>query len=109
MDTHSISDEFCETHHTIPIKMSTKKILSMFNGWYDNKDGVITSINTKDKSLIGKTLDVYSPMTCACEDEVCKICYGDLSKFNKNMNIGIIAVLLLTEPLTQRLKYKQVL
>lgn len=66
-----------------------------------------------DESLIGKTIRVASPMTCSCKDGICKNCYGDLYKTISKIklpngkeirtNIGIVAVLLLTEVLTQML------
>ena len=40
---------------------------------------------------------------CA-SDKVCRTCYGkELSELNKNINTGLLAVLYLTEPLTQKL------
>lgn len=63
--------------------------------------------------LIGKTIKVASPITCSCTDGICKTCYGDLYKTISHMelsdgrviktNIGLVAVLLLTEVLTQSL------
>lgn len=63
----------------------------------------LKTISLDDKFLIGKTIGVKSPITCAGE-HVCATCYGrELSEINKDRNTGIIAVLKLTEPLTQRL------
>ena len=66
-----------------------------------------------DSILIGQTIKVASPMTCSCEDGICKNCYGELYKTISSkklsdgrtikINIGLIAVLLLTEVLTQSL------
>lgn len=63
--------------------------------------------------LIGKTIKVASPMTCSCTSGICKNCYGELYKTVSKMtlsdgrtiqtNIGLVAVLLLTEVLTQSL------
>ena len=65
------------------------------------------------RDLIGTTIKVASPMTCSCEDGICQTCYGELYKTisSKTLkdgsvireNIGMIAVLLLTEKLTQML------
>lgn len=62
-----------------------------------------------DKSstfLIGKTILLRSPMTCASKSRgegICYKCYGDLAYTNNNINIGKMAADILSSELTQRL------
>jgi len=102
----------CGTEHYINFEVTSEKILSQINGrhYYDlDKDNKkispeLKTVNSKkDKSLVGKTIGLRSPVTCA-SDKVCRTCYGsELSEINKDLNTGLVAVLLLTNPLTQKL------
>ena len=105
LDEHSISKtKACDTKHLVPIHIFNKSVLKRLNGrWYRDAVGQDQLITPECTFLVGKTLDFYSPATCACDDGICERCYGSLSKFNRDINIGVVAVLLLTEPLTQRL------
>jgi hypothetical protein len=58
----------------------------------------------KDKFLIGKTILLRSPITCASAargDGICYRCYGDLAYVNCDINIGQIAAELLSSIYTQ--------
>jgi RNA polymerase Rpb1, domain 5 len=102
-----VSDiEDCGSHENnyMGISVSNKKILDRLNGrYYLNENGDLDVIDSMDEDFIGQTLKIPSPITCASNDGVCKKCYGELFNINKDLNIGMIAVLLLTDPLTQRL------
>lgn len=76
----------------------------MING--KAQDTKLKTISLKNTELIGKTIALRSPQTCAADHgkHVCKTCYGGaLSEINKDLNTGLVAVLLLTNILTQRL------
>lgn len=105
LDTHSISKvKACGTKHPVPIDIFSEGVLKRYNGrYYLGEDGKDHLITPNKKELIGQTINVYSPLTCSCEDGICERCYGKLSRFNKDINIGIVAVLILMEQLTQRL------
>ena len=107
MDLYIDDCEDCHTKHLMEIEVKDKKTLKLLNErWYrlNEDDEEEFLINKDDDDIIGKTIFVRSPITCACNDgAVCKKCYGNLYKTNQDMNIGIIATLLLTNPLTQRL------
>ena len=101
-----------ENYMNVYIKnMTTLKRYQHRNMW-DEENQCLREVGL-DESLIEKTIKVASPMTCSCKDGVCKTCYGNLHKTitKKKLsdgrtikeNIGMIAVLLLTERLTQRL------
>lgn len=107
MDTKLAKDvDDCGSNETNYLQIFIKDnfILSLFEKrYYVDDDGSLKLIDTNNKNLIGKTLKIPSPITCACNHGICKKCYGELFKTNKDMNIGIIAVLILTDPITQTL------
>jgi len=72
--------------------------------FFYNDNGELEEIDTKDTDkFVGKTILVPSPISCASNEGVCRKCYGKLYDINNDLNIGMIAVLVLTDPLTQRL------
>ena len=96
----------CGTKHLLPIKIENETYLKfLHNRWYleDDEDEEYKLLNEEDTDLIGKTILLRSPITCACKHGICKTCYGELYKVNQNMNIGIIAILILTNLISQRL------
>lgn len=99
----------CNSRHFIEVTIDTARILKMFNNRYYRlrKDGPEYKINyKKDAHLIGQTILLRSPMTCASHmngEGICYRCYGDLAFTNNNINIGTIAAELLSSELTQML------
>lgn len=99
----------CNSRHFIEVTIDTARILKMFNNRYYRlrKDGPEYKINyKKDTHLIGQTILLRSPMTCASHmngEGICYRCYGDLAFTNNNINIGTIAAELLSSELTQML------
>lgn len=95
----------CGTKHTVNVEIPDEKTLRKLQyRKYVTEDGEIkTIVPSRDRGLIGSTIKMRSVIKCACEDGVCKTCYGDLYKYNFERNAGIVAVLLLTDPLTQML------
>lgn len=107
---HDHDNEDCGTTHFVKYDVVDQKHLDQINErhYYDldekgEKAPELKTVDTKDSSLIGKTIGLRSPITCA-GDKVCRTCYGtNLSTVNKNLNTGLISILLLTNPLTQKL------
>jgi hypothetical protein len=107
---HDHNHEDCGTEHYVHYNVDNSNRLHQIKGrhYYDiddagNKISELKTVSEDDNSLIGTTIGLRSPVTCAGKD-VCRTCYGsDLSEINKNVNTGIIAVLFLTNPLTQKL------
>jgi len=98
----------CLSSHFIKIELKTKKHLSMYkNRFYRlNPRGMDACIDQYDESLIGKTIYVHSPITCASNSSgkgICRRCYGNLYYTNYNINIGKIAAEMLSAQLTQTL------
>lgn len=99
----------CDSVNTIRIEIKNEKMLKWYNNRYYRFDpkGMEYKINSKkDKHLIGKTIYLRSPMTCASHargEGICYRCYGDLAYTNCNINIGQLAAELLSSALTQRL------
>lgn len=96
----------CMSQHFIKFNIKSDKHLSMIKNRYFrfNPKGIEYLVDDKDKSLIGQTIYMRSPMTCASNSNntgICKKCYGDLYYTNLNINIGKIAAEILSSILTQ--------
>lgn len=88
----------------LDIHIDNKDVLKRFNNrYYINEDGEVGLLDITDEGHIGKTLKIASPVTCASNKGICRKCYGRLFEINQDLNIGMIAILILTDPLTQRL------
>lgn len=115
MDTKLYPDSRykCDTKHTITRYIKDQATLNIYDGRYYRfrkiyEDGRMEADHIidaqKDKWLIGRTIELYSPMTCASRSRgegVCYRCYGDLAYTNFNINIGVIATELVSSKYTQ--------
>lgn len=82
----------CHTKHFDHKFIRDERMLRMYNGRFYrlNKDEDFRVLDAnKDKNLIGKTITVRTPMTCALENQVCLHCYGMLSNINYDIANGI--------------------
>lgn len=103
--------EDCGTLHLVPIHVNSPQTIKRLEGrWYVEEGGdelnlINSKIVEKSSELVDKTIYIRSPITCAhTNGRVCRTCYGDtLAKTNKGLQVGIIAVLILTNQLTQML------
>lgn len=77
-----------ENKNTFSLYVRDEQIAKMLIKRY-TADGVITKNNYKD--IVGKTIELYSPITCSCENGICRHCYGDLYDIHKSKMVGIIA------------------
>jgi hypothetical protein len=107
---HDNNLEDCKTHHFVIFEVKNRTKLQQIEGrhYYDlddsnEKTSELKTVSIKDEFLIGKKIGLRSPVTCAGE-HVCRTCYGsELSEINRDLNTGLISVLFLTNPLTQKL------
>lgn len=102
----------CDSKHFVQITITNQKMLSMYKNRYfrfveNGAEYKISQEPLKDNlDLIGKTILVRSPITCASRTRgmgICHRCYGDLAKTNWDINIGKIAAEILSSILTQRM------
>lgn len=98
----------CNTQNPEKIFIDNIETLKRFNLRYysDILNGPVKPISYLDTQLIGRTIYIYSPMTCASYSRgqgICYRCYGDLAFVNSDVNIGLIASTLLSSVLTQRM------
>jgi len=92
----------CGSGHYLKMLIENKDILNRLkNRWYE-EDGELILVDENDENLIGRTINLRSPITC-CSKNICRTCYGNLYKVNAGLHVGIIAVLYLTSQLTQKL------
>ena len=98
-------NEDCGSTNYMRINIDNKKILGRLNGRYAVVDGKEILIKKSNKDLIGKEILLRSPITCCSHDgKVCRKCYGELSKINDNIHIGVLGTQFLTEQQTQKIK-----
>ena len=103
---HSHHEYECSSKNFIKYEIKSEKHLYMIKNRYYrfNPNGMEYVVDHKDKSLIGKTIYLRSPMTCAslaAGKGICRRCYGDLYYTNTNINVGKIAAEILSSQLTQ--------
>lgn len=97
----------CMSQHFMQYTVKTEKHLNMIKNRYYrlNPRGIQYLVDPKkDRHLIGQTIYLRSPMTCASKTSgtgICKCCYGDLYYTNLNINVGKIAAEILSSILTQ--------
>lgn len=112
---HNDPNYDCQSNNLLRIEIRSKKALSMLNNRYYrlNPNGIDHLLNArKDVHLLGKTIYLRSPATCASAAAgkgICYKCYGDLSytlfdtEQGFGINIGRIASEILSSALTQKL------
>lgn len=107
IDTKLSHSENCNNlaDNYISINVKSQEVLNKYEKryYYDEKSKKLKLIDINDSSLIGTIIKVPSPITCADTEGVCRKCYGELYDTNIDLNIGIIAVLILTDPMTSKL------
>ena len=98
LNTLKITAKDCKTKHTFKIKILDKTHARSFIDRYVNG-----SLITKDnyESIVGKSVNVRSPITCETKDGICSKCYGEFWKRINSKNIGINASTSLGERGTQ--------
>ena len=103
--TYLSKTEDCHTPHTVKLTINDNKFLEMCSGRYYRLPGQreFKMLKKTDKHLIGKTLLFRDPGKCACEDGICKACYGALYTVNKGMDVGIFASTIISRPLSQNI------
>lgn len=104
-DTLSQTTMDCDTVNPISVTINSKDELEKLDGRYYKFLGqrVYTPINAaKDSFLVGQTILLRSPVTCACKDGICATCYGDLYYTNRDLkSAGILSATGIMNPVMQ--------
>lgn len=105
---HNNADYHCMSTHYIKYEVKSDKHLNIIKNRYFRfmPNGLDYLVDIDDKSIIGKTIYLHSPITCASKSAgigICSRCYGDLYYTNRDINIGKIAAEILSSQLTQTL------
>lgn len=93
----------CGTDVTIEYQVTTENYKHLSGKIIRNEDGTDT-ILTKDilPQYIGKTIHMYSPITCRYTDGYCERCGGLLTKFlSKELNKGMLSATIVIKDITQ--------
>lgn len=99
----------CDTKNLMELYINDRNKLNLLGGRYyslfpDGRDLKCIDIRY-DSHLIGKTIYLRSPMTCASHSRgngICFCCYGDLAYINVDLNVGKLAAEYTSSELTQR-------
>jgi hypothetical protein len=99
---HPDPEYMCDTVNFKMVHMDSMEKLKQFQYRYYMVGNEARKIDINDESLIGKTLAMRSPTTCASSDGICKYCFADeLYHDNVNINIGTIIAKLFAEIMLQ--------
>ena len=103
---HHDPNHICNTKNFQVVTIKNETLFRMYRNRYYRLHpmGVEYKIGPNDKHLIGQTIYVRSPMTCASASRgegVCYRCYGDLAYANRDINIGKMAAEEISSKLTQ--------
>lgn len=96
----------CDTKNYLLVNIENEKDLKLFSNRYyrfPNTD-LEHCISEKDYHLIGKTIEMRSPIKCNSYTQgrgICYKCYGKLANINRGLNVGKIASDLLASSCTQ--------
>jgi len=103
LDTESIIYGDCGSETPLNIFVKNENILKTIVG--KNIIGTDKHITMDDTDLIGTTVGVRSPITCAykTKNKVCSKCFGNKKMYEvtKDYHVGIVSTLSTTEPFTQ--------
>lgn len=98
-------NEDCGTLYPIRIFIDSMFTLKKFIGRYYKRymsDKEYKLLTFADKDLINTEIYVRSPITCADEKGVCKMCYGSLYDVNKDLvSPGALSAIKITMPISQ--------
>lgn len=97
----------CHTQNFIKITVPNKEHLRLIvDRWYRySPNGIEYLVNKDDTFLIGQTIYLRSPMTCASHARgqgVCYKCYGNLAYTNADISIGRYAEEAISAKITQQ-------
>jgi DNA-directed RNA polymerase subunit beta' len=95
----NVDDCGTEDYLTININ-SDRKARMLLNRYYKEGNNLVKITKDNYKTLIGKVIEVRSPILCK-NPKICKKCYGDLYQNLNSRFIGIIAAQTLGERGTQ--------
>ncbi|PZM83946.1 hypothetical protein DLH72_03020 [Candidatus Gracilibacteria bacterium] len=94
----------CGTKNYVQVFIANKNILSTYKKRFmvtDNGDLIL--LTGKEEYLIGRTIKVRSPITCAnSNDNICHKCYGTLSYINDDIYVGNYGSRIVSEKVTQK-------
>ena len=99
----------CGSTNYIKINMNSTDTMKRYDKrfYYSKKKNELKLFTYNDEAkekFKNKTLLFRSPATCCSPDgKICKKCYGTLSKYNYNIHVGILGILILTSQITQKM------
>lgn len=96
-----LNTDDCGTTDFLEVEVTTpRKARMLVNRYMKTQAGLELITNENCMSLLGKEIEIRSPILCK-NPKICKTCYGDLYKKINSRFIGIIAAQTLGESSTQ--------
>ena len=100
-----LEDSNCDTirENYINIKIKNQEYLNRLNGryFYDESIDDLRAIRPlEDSHLIGKSIQMKSPITCN-DETVCFKCFGELAHLNKKYHVGLRCATRISMPISQ--------
>ena len=96
----------CQTEHYLDVIVENKETLrAIVDKYYLTKTGKLKIVKETNEKLIGKTIQVRSPIFCKelTKGKICAKCFGNLYSIVKEFKPGLVATLFLTSQFTQNL------
>lgn len=99
-------EEECNTLHPVMLEVKSKQFLKKLKHRYYKLpwEREYKVLKGNETDLIGKSIMVRSPITCASQEGICKKCYGELFYTNSDLeSVGGLAATKNAEPLSQKI------
>lgn len=94
----------CGTNVFVGFAVSAGNHTSVVGKFYMDGGTLCEVTEENSKSLIGKTIDLRSPIGCRYTDGVCEICMGRMKDYISNrLSLGILCATNMVAPVTQRI------
>ena len=90
-----VKESDCKTTDTIKVKIENIQQAELYRHANSKQYGIINESHFE--SMVGKEVNIYSPITCESKKGICQKCYGNFNKILKSNNVGINAALSLGE------------
>jgi len=99
-----MADKEINTANLLKINLNKDNKKLYLNRWIlDEEKNEFVLINKKNIEKYFGVRYLRSPITCSCKTGICKKCYGELWRINKDYNIGILSATAFTEITSQKL------
>ncbi len=94
-------DDDCGTRKTIDLNVVDSDFFKRIINRFIYYNGNLIKVTPDMKEIIGKTVQLRTPIYCIDKEGICKTCYGDDSKYLDSKYVGVITAQTIGERLVQ--------